>query len=488
MAEIKTEFYRQHAARSIHDTVLQKALSNVQNRLGPATALCYQNLPEGPGLRDKAHQIRESAICNLDVLLEKLAEKIQDRGGKVYFAKDAAEATAYCLDTAQKNRVRMVVKGKSMVTEEIGLNSVLEENGIEVNETDLGEYIIQLAGEPPSHILAPAIHKTRREVAQLFTEKLGIPYCEDPPVLTKAARKALREKFLAADMGLSGCNMACAETGHITTLSNEGNIRMSTTMPKIHMVFMGMERITARLQDHDILFRLLSRGAAAQNLAGYVSYIGGPRTQDQLDGPDEFHLVILDNGRSKILADPDLREILCCVRCGACLNVCPAYGKIGGHAYGYPYSGPVGAVLTPLLVGVNRAKDLCRGEPLCGACKDACPMNINLPRMLLILRAKLADGDRTWKVARDSRMEKFMFQIWSRIIQSRSLYDFTLKAGYFFEKLLPIRSKMISRLPLGLKAWSQNRDMAPLAREGFLSQWKKRRFNQDPGGHKPGGK
>ena len=472
MVEINTQFYKQYSAGSIKDSVLQNALFNAQNRLGPATALAYQNLPEGPGLRQKAHEIREFAIDNLDALLERLAAKIEDQGGHVFFAKDARQATAYCLDVARKNSVKMVVKGKSMVTEEIGLNDELEKHGIEVNETDLGEYIIQLAGEAPSHIIAPAVHKTRKEVAQLFTEKLGIPYCEDPPVLTQAARKALREKFLAADMGLSGCNIACAETGHITTVSNEGNIRMSTTMPKIHMVFMGMERITARLEDHDILFRLLSRGAAAQNMAGYVSYIGGPRTEDQLDGPDQFHLVILDNGRSRILADPEFREILYCIRCAACLNVCPAYGKIGGHAYGYPYSGPIGAVITPLLVGINRAEDLCRGEPLCGACKDACSVNINLPGMLLALRAKLAQGDPAWDVTTADRFEKLIFRIWSLIISNRALYDLVRKAGVRFQQVMPFHNGMISKLPFGLNGWTKSRDLPPLAAENFLTEWK----------------
>ncbi len=478
MAEINTESYRQNAIKALDDGVLQSALANVQNRLGPATAKMYKELPEGPELRQKGHEIREYAINNLDILLEILSTKIQSRGGTVFFAKDAKDATDYCLDIAQKNQVEKVVKGKSMVTEEIGLNNILEENHIEVNETDLGEYIIQLAGEPPSHIIAPAIHKTRKEVAELFTRKLNIPYCEDPSVLTQAARKALREKFIAADMGLSGCNIACAETGHITTVSNEGNIRMSTTMPRIHMVFMGMERIVARLEDHDVLFRLLSRGAAAQNMAGYVSYIGGPRAEGQLDGPDQFHLVILDNGRSKILADPEFREILYCVRCAACLNVCPTYGKIGGHSYGYPYSGPIGAVLTPLLVGINRAKDLCQGEPLCGACKDACSVNINLPRMLLALRAKLADGDKNWNVKPASPREKFLFQIWSLIIQNRKIYNLSIKVGVIFQKIIPKTNGMISKIPFGFRGWTQSRDLPPVADKSFLTVWKNQKTNK----------
>lgn len=478
MTAIQTQFYKANASKALDDTVLQAALSNVQGRLGPATARTYQELPEGPGLRQKAHEIRAFAVQHLDLLLETLARKIRDRGGHVFFAKDAKAASDYCLEVARKNRgrqgVRQVVKGKSMVTEEIGINQALEADGITATETDLGEYIIQLAGESPSHIIAPAIHKTRKEVAELFTEKLGIPYCEDPPVLTRAARKALREKFLAADMGLSGCNLACAETGHITTVSNEGNIRMSTTLPRIHMAFMGMERIVARLADHDVLFRLLSRGAAAQNLAGYVSYVGGPRTPDQLDGPDEFHLVILDNGRSRILADPEFREALYCIRCAACLNVCPAYGKIGGHAYGYPYSGPIGAVITPLLTGIERAKDLSRGEPLCGACKQACSVDIDLPRMLLALRKRLAQGDPGWEVKPAGPTEALPFRIWAQLVQSPKAYAMALKTGALAQALLPRENGMIRNMP-GLGAWTRTRDLPPLAKTRFLDTIKNRK-------------
>ncbi|MFH1155095.1 MAG: LutB/LldF family L-lactate oxidation iron-sulfur protein [Pseudomonadota bacterium] len=473
MADIRTQYYTTEATKALKDTVLKTALSGLQGRLGPATAAMYAALPEGPGLRQKAHQIRMESIENLDILLVELAEKIRSRGGKVFFAATAQEAVDYCLDVAKRHGVRQVIKGKSMVTEELGINDALMAQGAEVTETDLGEYIVQLAGEHPSHIIAPAIHKTRREIGKLFAEKLGIPYTDDPPTLTQAARKALREKFLAADMGLSGCNLACAETGHITTVSNEGNIRMSTTMPKIHMAFMGMERVIARLADHDVLFRLLSRGAAAQNMAGYVSYIGGPRTPHQMDGPEEFHLVILDNGRSRILADPEFREILACIRCAACLNVCPVYGKIGGHTYGYPYSGPVGAVVTPLLVGINRAKDLPKGESLCGACKDACPVDIDLPRMLLALREKLAQGDRRWEVTPVSLKEKLLFSAWSLLISDRRIYETALKAGVLIQKLFPRTNGMIPSLP-GVRGWTQSRDIQPVAKKSFMERWRRK--------------
>jgi len=473
MSEVFIGDYLAEARKALDNQVLQRALADLQNRFGRGTALAYRNLPEGPDLRLKAHEIRQNAIANLDVLLTTLADNVRKNGGHVFFAGDAKAAVKYCLETAHRHQVKLAVKGKSMVSEEIGLNTALQENGIEVAETDLGEYIIQLAGERPSHIIAPAIHKTRTDIGQLFSDKIGISYTDDPPSLTRAARKALREKFLAADIGFSGCNIACAETGHIVTVSNEGNIRMSTTMPKVHVAIMGMERVAARLEDHDILLRLLCRGAAAQNMGTYVSYIGGPRQADQVDGPDEFHLVILDNGRSRILADEEFREMLCCIRCAACLNVCPVYGKIGGHSYGHPYSGPVGAVVMPLLAGINAAKHLCQGETLCGACRDACPVNIDIPRMLLALRAKLAEGDLAWSVDPASRPEKLIYQMWSRMIRNRGIYDFFLRMASIGQKILPQNNGMLRRLPPPMSGWTQSRDVPPLADESFIKRWKK---------------
>ncbi|MCF8106581.1 MAG: iron-sulfur cluster-binding protein, partial [Desulfohalobiaceae bacterium] len=438
MTGIEIGEYREIAARSLQNQTLQQALSCVQGRIGRATSYAYRQLPEGPGLRQVGHELRLQALLQLDVLLQELADRIRSRGGKVFFAANKEEAVRYCLETAVKNRVKQVVKGKSMVTEEIGLNQALFEAGIEATETDLGEYIIQLAGERPSHIIAPAIHKTRQEVGRLFADKLGIPYTEDPALLTRAARRALREKFFAADMGITGCNLACAETGHITTLSNEGNIRMSTSMPRIHLAIMGMERVVAKLEDQAVLFRLLSRGAAAQSLATYISYAGGPAGPDEIDGPQEFHLIILDNGRSRILADPEFREILCCVRCGACLNVCPVYGKIGGYAYGHPYTGPIGAVLNPLLAGLEKGRDLFFGETLCGACQEACPVNIDLPRMLLALRARLIEGDAGQDLRpKAGAMENAAFWCWSKLAEHRRLYEAAHGTASLAQRVLP---------------------------------------------------
>ena len=474
MTKITSENYTSLAKQALKDQVLQKALTDLQHRFGIGTFIAYQDLPEGPELRFKAHDIRMQAIENLDVILETFAANVRKNGGHVFFARDGQEAVDYCLKVAAEHNVQRVVKGKSMVTEEIGLNDSLIASGIDVSETDLGEYIIQLAGEHPSHIIAPAIHKTRKEIGELFSEKLDIPFITDPPRLTQAARKALREKFLAADMGTSGCNLACAETGHVAVLSNEGNIRMSTTLPRVHMVFMGMERIVPRLEDHDVMIRLLCRAAAAQKMSTYVSYIGGPRYAGQADGPEAFHVVVLDNGRSRMLADENFREMLCCIRCAACLNVCPVYGKIGGHSYGFAYSGPVGAVVTPLLVGINRAKDLCLGETLCGACQDQCPVNIDIPRMLLALRAKLAEGDSDWGVKPVDRKEAQMFKIWAWLLRHRPVYDLVIKLAGMGQKVLPKNGGMIRRLPPPMNGWTRSRDIRPLAAETFIQRWRKR--------------
>lgn len=473
MAKIETEKYREAASKGIRNPILQTALADLQKRFGQGTAAAYLNLPEGPELRHKAHDLRMETIEHLDSVLETLAENVEKNGGHVYFADDGDEAVQYCLKVARKHGVKRVVKGKSMVTEEVGLNEALIKAGIEVTETDLGEYIIQLANDRPSHMIAPAIHKTRNEIGELFSKKLGIPFTTDPPSLTQAARKVLREKFLAADMGISGCNIACAETGHITTMSNEGNIRMSSTLPKIYMVFMGMERVAARLEEHDVLLRLLSLGAAVQRMGTYVSYVGGPGSLEDIDGPEEFHLIVIDNGRSKILADEDFREMLCCIRCAACLNICPVYGKIGGHAYGYPYSGPVGAVVTPLLVGINRAKDLCLGETLCGACQDACPVDIDIPRMLLKLREKLAYGDFAWQVSPVSMLERVLFKGWSFLIQNRWAYEQFIRFSGILQRRWMADGKNLRHFPMPVRGWTFSRDLKPMARETFIGRWKR---------------
>ncbi len=465
--------YREDAEKGIHSESLQASLHRLQDRFGKGAMKLWAEL-EDQEMRTRVKKSRLKNLDHLDILLSQLAKNVRTRGGAVYFAKTAQDAIDYTLEVARKNRVRRVVKGKSMTSVEIGIDPALEEEGIEVVETDLGEYIIQLAGDSPSHIIAPCIHMNRKQIGELFAEKLGIDYTDDPPALTRAARKALREKMLTADMGLSGCNLACAETGHITTVSNEGNIRMSTTMPRVHVALMGMERITATLEEQRETLQLLTRAAALQKLSTYVSFLGGPTAADDPDGPKEFHLVIIDNGRSKILADPEFREVLACIRCGACSNICPVYGKIGGHAYSSPYCGPIGAVVSPLLDGINKHADLCKGETLCGACKDICPVRIDLPRMLAALRHKLAYGSDRWNTRQYSPAEAWSFNLWQLLVTNSFLYRKVLKIARFFQRPFVGKNKMIKKMAGVASGWTEGRDLPPIAQKTFTEIWQEK--------------
>jgi L-lactate dehydrogenase complex protein LldF len=341
--------------------------------------------------RSAARLIKEDAIARLDELIVELTKMLQARGCRVFFASTAAEARDYILKVATGAGVKRVVKGKSMTTEEIALNPALERAGIEVIETDLGEYIVQLRHEPPSHIITPAIHLSKEDIGTLFHEKFGIPYTPEPEKLTAEARTRLREAFLSAEMGVTGANFAVAETGTIVVVENEGNGRMSSTMPEIFVALMGIEKVIPKLADLPHFLEVLARTATGQKLTTYTNFINGPRGEGDLDGPREMHVVILDNGRTAMLADPVLREALYCIRCGACLNVCPVYRHIGGHAYRSPYPGPIGSIVSPNLVG-SAAGHLPFASTLCGACKDVCPVKIDIPRILLHLRWKETTG------------------------------------------------------------------------------------------------
>lgn len=470
MHETSTKSYSELAREAVGDERLHDAIRMIQDRIGRGTQHLWETeITEEH--RAAAKEARMRTLENLDTVLATLAANIRKQGGHVYFARTAEDAREYCLKVAKQHQVKRVVKGKSMTSAEIGVDPLLEKNGIEVVETDLGEYIIQLAGEAPSHIIAPCIHMNKEQIGKLFQEKLGIPYSDDPPTLTKAARKALREKLLSADMGLTGCNIACAETGHISLVSNEGNIRMSTTMPKVHVALMGMERVTATLAEHDMLLRLLTRGAAVQKISTYVSFVGGPRQPGEPDGPEEFHLVVIDNGRMKMLADERFREVLACIRCGGCLNICPVYGRIGGHAYNATYPGPIGAVVMPLFDGVNKQADLCRGETLCGACLDICPVNNDLPRMLSELRHMLAYGDKQWDVKPIDRVEALSFKAWAMAMSSRTAYDLLVKAGRI--AMAPLTQDGLIRKGFGpLGKWTAGRDFPAMAEETFKDRWK----------------
>lgn len=478
--------YREEAQKGINSKRLQTSLSNLQNRFGKGV-MHYWTEMEDKGMRSRVKKARMHTFQHLDTILTELAKNVRARGGEVYFAETAQDAIDYTLNVARRQKVTKVVKGKSMTSMELDIDPALEKEGIEVVETDLGEYIVQLAGSTPSHIIAPCIHMDRNQIGELFADKLGIDYTDDPPTLTLAARKALREKLLSADMGITGCNLACAETGHVSLVSNEGNIRMATTMPKVHVALMGMERVVATLDEHREALQLLTRAAALQKLSTYVSFSAGPSKADDPDGPEEFHLVVIDNGRSKILADSEFREVLACIRCGACLNICPVYGKIGGHAYNYPYCGPIGAVLTPLLDGVNKHADLCKGETLCGACKDICPVDNDLPRMLLALRQKLAYGSDRWNVKQHNLIEGYMYRLWRILISNSSLYRAGVRLGRFFQRPFIGKNKLIEKMPSIGSAWTRDRDLPPLAPKTFAEIWReKQRLRSTPPASAPG--
>ena len=344
-------------------------------------------------LRQAGHEIRLQAINHLDTYLAQLEEQVTRAGGHVHWARDAAEARSIVLAIAREHNVKRVVKAKSMASEEINLNHALEEAGIQTLETDLGEYIVQLAGEMPSHIIVPAVHLTKEGIAALFHEKLGVEAPAEPTALTAIARARLREEFLSAEMGLSGANFMVAETGTIVLVTNEGNGRMCTTLPPVHVAIAGIDKVVPDMQSLSVLLKLLARSATGQKISTYTSFIQGPRPSAEENGPQEFHLILLDNGRTRILQDEIARETMLCIRCGACLNVCPVYNHVGGHAYGWVYSGPIGSILSPQLLGTSVAADLPFASSLCGACGDVCPVKIPIPKILLHLRHRVVEGD-----------------------------------------------------------------------------------------------
>jgi L-lactate dehydrogenase complex protein LldF len=344
-------------------------------------------------LRQAAHELRMHTLLHLDIYLEKLERQVETSGGQVHWAADAAEARATILEIAKKHAVRSAVKVKSMASEEIGLNQALEGAGIEAYETDLGEFIIQLAGTGPSHIIVPAVHLTKEEVAGLFREKLGVEAPADPGKLTEIARASLREKFLAADMGISGGNFLVAETGTLVLVTNEGNGRMCTSLPDLHVAVVGIDKVVPDWESLTVLLKLLARSATGQKLSAYTTFITGPRRSGGEPGPKEFHLVLLDNGRSRILSDPVAREMLKCIRCGCCLNICPVYQNVGGFAYGWFISGPIGSIFTPQILGIEKAKELPFASSLCGACAELCPVKVPIPKILLHLRHRAVEGD-----------------------------------------------------------------------------------------------
>jgi len=367
----------------------------------------------------------------------------------------------------------------------------LKAEGIEAVETDLGEYIIQLAGETPSHIIAPAIHKTKDQIAELFTTRLGVERTNDIAKLTSTARQVLRDKFAGADLGISGVNFGVAETGTILILENEGNIRLTTSLPKTHIAVMGIEKVIPRFADLEVFLKLLPRSGTGQQLTTYQSLITGTKRHLNDEGPDELHIILLDNGRSRMLGHPVTRQSLACIRCGACLNACPVYQQIGGHAYGSVYSGPIGAVITPQLFGLAKAAQLPYASSLCGACRDVCPVKINIPELLLHLRAEITQDSRQRAVgsrqesennnenpAKRARAERLAFKIWAAVMSSQRLYELSGSLGRVLQRFI-VRGGKIgnvagfpARLVPPLAAWTKTRDLRPIDKETFRERWR----------------
>src|ERR1700719_2293009 len=380
----KGDFFESSRA-AIDDHELRRKLESASARHLDHFAQVKAEFPSYDDERDAAHRIKTNAIGHLDELLIELTTKLEARGCKVFFAEDAADARKYIVDLAKSRGAKNVVKGKSMTTEEIELNDAFADAGIEAIETDLGEYIVQLRGEKPSHIITPAIHLSKEDIGQLFTEKFGIAYTSEPEKLTAEARQRLRAIFLSADFGVTGVNFAIAETGTLVIVENEGNGRLSSTMPETFVAVMGIEKVIPKLSDVSHFLEILARTATGQKLTTYTNFINGPRRAGEIDGPREVHVVILDNGRSAMIADPVMREALYCIRCGACLNVCPEYRRVGGHASNSTSPGPIGSIISPNLFG-SAAGHLPFASTLCRACRDICPVRIDIPRILLHLR------------------------------------------------------------------------------------------------------
>ena len=477
MNHVTSETFDQNARVALSDVQLRGALRNATSLFGRRRLAAARSLDNWEDLRSQARAIKDDVLLHLDSYLEQFVANAESRGAQFHWARDAAEANAIICKLAGERGAQTIVKSKSMTTEETHLNNALEAADIQVVETDLGEYIIQLAEETPSHIIAPAIHKTKHQIAELFTQELGMPPTDDIAKLTSTARTTLRDRFAAADIGISGVNFGIAETGTILIVENEGNIRLTTSLPRVHIAVMGIEKVIPRFADLDIFLKLLPRSGTGQRLTTYQSFITGTKTNPESEGPEEVHVVMLDNGRSRMLSHPVTRQSLACIRCGACLNACPVYQQIGGHAYGSVYPGPIGAVITPQLMGLEKTQQLPYASSLCGACREVCPVKIDIPRLLLHLRGEITENGSTAVAQVKKRTsERAAFKVW-RITMTRPwLYNLSVRFCRLFQGALirdgKIEVKGIARLATPFTAWTSNRDLRPIERHSFREVWR----------------
>ncbi len=422
--------FRDRVGEALQDAKLRGSLRGAMDFLQDKRSAQFPDPDELEQLRDLGEAVRQHALANLPQLLVQFEASLQAAGAQVHWAANADEANAIVHAIAQRRGARKIIKGKSMASEEVELNHYMERHGIDCIESDMGEYIVQLAGEKPSHIVMPAVHKTRADIAALFARHIpGTPYSEDVDTLIQAGRRALRQAFADADIGLSGVNFAAADTGTLWLVENEGNGRLSTSVPDVHIALMGMEKVVAKLEHIVPLASLLTRSATGQAITTYFNLITGPRRAGELDGPRELHVVLLDNGRSQAYADEQLRATLQCIRCGACINHCPVYARVGGHAYGTTYPGPIGKIISPHLLGLAATADLATASSLCGACGEVCPVRIPIPALLVRLRTE-ANRDPRQAVehplrgqgATFSRGERLVWRFWSGAFARPAVY------------------------------------------------------------------
>ncbi|SDK01506.1 LutB/LldF family L-lactate oxidation iron-sulfur protein [Sediminibacillus albus] len=460
--------FKNRVEKGLGDDFMRGAVRSAQGRLQTNRSNAAEELGDWEEWRSLGQEIRQHTMENLDFYLQQLSEKVAERGGHVYFAETAEDANNYVSEVIARKNAKKIAKSKSMVTEEIALNDILEEQGCEVVETDLGEYILQIDDhDPPSHIVAPALHKNKEQIRDVFTERLGYTNTEKPEELTLFAREQLRKEFLAADVGITGCNFAVAESGTFALVTNEGNARMVSTLPKTQITVMGMERIVPTWEELDVMVSLLTRAAVGQKLTSYVTALTGPRELEEADGPEEFHLVIVDNGRSKILGT-EFQEALHCIRCAACINVCPVYRHVGGHAYGSIYPGPIGAVLTPLLGGYDDYKELPYASSLCGACTEVCPVKIPLHEHLIEHRRNIVEEEKKAGLA-----ERISMQGFNKIAGSSNLFNIATKMAPFLVTSF-VKDGMIPKGPGPMKPWTDVRDFPVPKKERFRDWYKNR--------------
>ena len=465
--QVTSQTFKSNASVALRDAALQRALKNLKAGFPGKRAAAIAKLPEFDQLRDAGRDLKNHVLEHLDFYLERFEAKVIEQGGQVHWARDAAEARQIVLDICRSVAARRVTKGKSMISEEIGLNEFLEAHGIQPVETDLGEYIIQLRHEHPSHIIAPAIHLNRDQVADAFHAHHG-PYGfternEEPRALMNEARQVLRQQFLSADVGITGANFCIAETGTTVIVTNEGNGDLTQILPRVHIALASIEKMVPTLEDVSTLTRLLTRSATGQEITVYTTFSSGPRRPDDLDGPAQFHVVLLDNGRSGMLGG-EFQDMLRCIRCSACMNHCPVYGAIGGHAYGWVYPGPMGSVLTPQLVGVDAAGQLPNASTFCGRCEEVCPMHIPLPKMMRHWR------EREFERHLSPTGVRFGLGAWAFFAKRPKLYRVAAGFGAWLLRRLGGRKGRIERLPL-TGGWTTWRDLPAPQGRTFQQQW-----------------